>query len=69
MIKIHERLIEEGFISKLILQVHDELVFDAVPGELDQLKEMVHFEMENAIKLDVPLIVESNSGENWLVAH
>ena len=53
----------------MILQVHDELVFDVYKPELEQVKEMVTREMENAYPLDVPLVVDSGTGSNWLEAH
>lgn len=69
MINIHNRLQKENFQSKMLLQVHDELVFDAYKPELDKLKEVVKYEMENAFRLDVPLVVDMGTGENWLEAH
>jgi DNA polymerase I len=69
MVRIHEKLKNEGFSSKMILQVHDELIFEVVPGELEKLKEMVVHEMTNAVKLDVPLKVDCGTGKNWLEAH
>ncbi len=69
MINIQKKLNEEGYQSKMLLQVHDELVFDAYKPELDRLKEMIRNEMENAFKLDVPLIVDMGVGANWLEAH
>lgn len=69
MINIHNRLKEENFKSKMLLQVHDELVFDAHKSELERLKEMIKHEMENAFRLDVPLVVDMGVGDNWLVAH
>lgn len=69
MINIQKRLKEENFKSKMLLQVHDELVFDAHKSELDKLKEMIKYEMENAFRLDVPLVVDMGVGDNWLVAH
>ncbi|MCU0471810.1 MAG: DNA polymerase I [Bacteroidales bacterium] len=69
MIRIHERLKSENFRSKMILQVHDELIFEAVNQELEKLKEMVIYEMSNAAKLDVPLMVDWGTGKNWLEAH
>ena len=69
MINIHRNLKSQNMRSKMILQVHDELVFDAYDPELDQLKEIVKFEMENAVKLKVPLTVELGIGKNWLEAH
>ncbi len=53
----------------MILQVHDELIFEVVPDELEKLKEMVIYEMTNAVKLDVPLKVDWGTGKNWLEAH
>ena len=53
----------------MLLQVHDELVFDAYKSELETLKTIVKDEMENAYKLTVPLVVDIGIGENWLEAH
>lgn len=69
MINIHQRLIDENFKSKMILQVHDELNFDVFENELDAIKKVVKKEMENAIQIEVPLTVEMDSGKNWLEAH
>ncbi|MBL7110918.1 MAG: DNA polymerase I [Bacteroidales bacterium] len=69
MIRINKKLIEQNLQSKMILQVHDELVFDVYKPELEKVKEIAENEMINAIELDVPLIVESGSGDNWLEAH
>jgi len=69
MIHIHQKLTEENFKSKMLLQVHDELVFDAYKSELEKLKALIKTEMENAYKLAVPLDVEIGVGENWLEAH
>ncbi|MTG98482.1 DNA polymerase I [Myroides sp. BIT-d1] len=69
MINIHKKLISEKWQSKLLLQVHDELVFDAHKEELENLKTMVKQEMENAFTLTVPLIVDLGVGQNWLEAH
>jgi DNA polymerase-1 len=69
MVRIHERLGAENFRSKMILQVHDELIFEAEMEELERLKEMVLFEMSNAARLDVPLKVDWGTGKNWLEAH
>ena len=59
----------KNMTSKMILQVHDELIFEVVPGELEKLKEMVVHEMSDAAKLDVPLKVDCGTGKNWLEAH
>ncbi|CAM3257387.1 DNA polymerase I [Aequorivita lipolytica] len=69
MINIHKKLEAENYKSKMLLQVHDELVFDAYKPELEKLKTMVKHEMENAYKLTVPLDVDLGVGENWLEAH
>jgi DNA polymerase-1 len=69
MINIHKRLIAENWKSKMLLQVHDELVFDVHNSELEKIQPMIKSEMENAFKLDVPLIVDLGMGKNWLEAH
>jgi DNA polymerase-1 len=71
MIKIHAALQQEKLESKMILQVHDELVFDAVESELDVLKPLILANMKAALLLpnDVPVEAEVGIGENWLVAH
>jgi DNA polymerase-1 len=69
MINIHKKLGEQNYKSKMLLQVHDELVFDAYKPELEKLKSMVKTEMENAYTLAVPLDVEMGEGLNWLEAH
>ena len=67
MLRIHEKLKE--FDSQMLLQVHDELVFDAKKSELDALTNMIKTEMEQAYKLQVPLVVDVGTGTNWLDAH
>ena len=69
MIRIFERLQQKGMRSKMILQVHDELNFNVVPGELEAVREIVTEEMENVCTLSVPLKTDLGAGENWLVAH
>ncbi len=69
MIGIHQELERLKMQSKMILQVHDELVFDAHLDELDTLKSIVNDKMVNALPLSVPVIVEMNTGVNWLEAH
>ncbi|MBO2543239.1 DNA polymerase I [Salegentibacter sp. BDJ18] len=69
MINIYRKLTEGKFKTKMLLQVHDELVFDAHKDEIEEVKKMIQFEMENAYKLDVPLDVELGEGNNWLEAH
>jgi len=69
MANIHKELKNKDLKSKMILQVHDELVFDTCLDELDVVKEIVKDKMENAIQLNVPVIVDLNTGDNWLEAH
>src|SRR5690606_30461909 len=69
MINIHNRLKKENLKTRMLLQVHDELVFDVYKPELEQIKELVQHEMENAHLLTVPLLVEIDVGQNWLEAH
>ena len=69
MIKIHRRMKSEDWKSKMLLQIHDELVFDVPKVEVDALTKMVKEEMENAFTLEVPLVVDVGIGENWLEAH
>ena len=69
MINIHKKLISENYKSKMLLQVHDELVFDIHNSELEKMKEIIKYEMENAFKLEVPLDVELGAGKDWLEAH
>ena len=60
---------EKQFKSKMILQVHDELVFDVHLSELNKIKKVVKNSMENAVTLDIPLKVDIGTGKNWLEAH
>jgi len=69
MSDIYKAMNDKQLQSKMILQVHDELVFDAVIDELDVLKELVNDKMVNALPLNIPVVVELNTGENWLEAH
>ena len=69
MINIYRRFEQENFKSKMLLQVHDELVFDAHKDELELIKPIIKQEMENAYHLSVPLDVEIGVGKNWLEAH
>lgn len=69
MINIHTGLKEGAYKSKMLLQVHDELVFDAHNNETDRLTAFVKDKMENAVTLSVPLDVEIGIGKNWLQAH
>lgn len=69
MIEIHNIFREKKFKSKMLLQVHDELVFEVYKPEMEEVKKIVHREMKNAIKLDVPVEVEIGTGKNWFEAH
>jgi len=69
MINTHQRMKAEKLQSKMILQVHDELVFDVLKTELEAVKKLVKEEMERAVSLTVPLTVDSGFGSNWLEAH
>ena len=69
MINVASRLSAEGLKSRMILQIHDELLFDAYPDEVEALMSIIKDEMENVIKLSIPLTVECNYGQNWLEAH
>ena len=69
MISIQKELQNKNWKSKMLLQVHDELVFDVPKTELTALKTMVKTKMENAFKIDVPLLVDIGVGANWLEAH
>jgi DNA polymerase-1 len=69
MVRIHRRLIQEGLKARMILQVHDELIFEVRPVELNTLKEIVMSEMSGAASLRVPLKVDWGTGNNWLEAH
>jgi DNA polymerase-1 len=69
MVNIHKKMLVQKMESKLLLQVHDELVLDMVKDEQKDLEKLVKQEMMEAVKFDVPLEVEIGSGENWLIAH
>jgi DNA polymerase-1 len=69
MVRINDRMKSEKLLSKMILQVHDELIFEVEMSELERLREMVLFEMSNAVKLDIPLKVDWGTGNNWFEAH
>lgn len=68
MINIYDRLKREGLRSKLILQVHDELVIDAFEDEAEAVSAILKTEMENAVRLNVPLVAEIHCGKNWYEA-
>lgn len=69
MINVHRALKNSNFKTKMLLQVHDELVFDVPKNEISAVMPIIKREMENAVSLTVPLLVEINTGENWLQAH
>jgi len=69
MIRIQARLKKEGLSAAMILQVHDELVFEAPDNELESLKRLVREEMEGVIELSIPIRVDMGSGKNWDEAH
>ncbi|HRX66781.1 MAG TPA: DNA polymerase I [Tenuifilaceae bacterium] len=69
MIGIHQKIKAQNLRSRMIIQVHDELVFDVYKPELDEVKSLVKKSMENAVKLSVPLEVDMGVGTNWLDAH
>lgn len=66
---IHNELIDNNLKSKMILQVHDELVFDVTLDEVEKISAIVKDKMENAIPLSIPVVVEISTGRNWLEAH
>src|ERR1700737_139848 len=66
MIRIDNALKTRQLQSKMLLQVHDELVFEVIPSELDQVKELAKYEMEHVAELSVPLVVDLGVGKNWL---
>jgi DNA polymerase-1 len=69
MVKIQSALKNANLKTRMVLQVHDELLFDTPKEEIEQVFKLVKYEMENAVKLVVPLEVEIQSGNNWLEAH
>lgn len=69
MINLHRRIQQEKLATRMIMQVHDELVFEVPLSELEAAKKMIREEMEGAIKLDVPIKVEMGVGRSWLEAH
>ncbi len=69
MIKIDKELQEQNLQTKMLLQVHDELLFEAPIEEVETAKNLIKKEMESAIETNVPLLVEVGVGNNWLEAH
>jgi DNA polymerase-1 len=66
MIRIHERLQGERLSARMLLQVHDELVFEVPGPEMEEVSQLVRGEMESAATLSVPLVVDVGTGKNWL---
>ena len=69
MLDIHRTLINDGYNTRMILQIHDELLFEAPAQEIDALQEMVSDKMVNAMPLTVPLVVDCGNGISWFEAH
>lgn len=69
MINIHQDILAQGLASKMTMQVHDELVFDVVKTEIEQMKAIIAHRMKTAIKTQVPIEIEIGQGVNWLAAH
>lgn len=65
MIKIYQRMQEEGVKSRMILQIHDELIFDVVEEEMEKMKQIVEEGMQNVMELKIPLVAEANIGKTW----
>ena len=68
MVKVYKALKENNLKSKMLIQVHDELIFDVYPGELEKIKQIVPDIMNNIYKLKVPLKVSASYGKNWYEA-
>jgi DNA polymerase I len=68
MVRIHRAIRERGLAGRMLLQVHDELIFEAPPDEVDAMTELVRSHMENVVELRVPLVVDIGVGSNWLEA-
>ena len=69
MVHIHHELTLRKLKTRMILQVHDELLFDLRTPERDEVTALVEDKMKNALSLDVPIVVEIGVGRNWLEAH
>ena len=69
MVKIHQEIMEHGLESKLVMQIHDELLFEFPEEEEEALLELVINKMENAMKLSVPIVVDYGIGLSWYEAH
>ncbi len=69
MIKCDKAIKQHNLKSKMILQVHDELLFEVPSEEVEQMEKLVEHTMENAVKLSIPLEVDLKTGPNWAIAH
>ncbi|MBN2280839.1 MAG: DNA polymerase I [Candidatus Marinimicrobia bacterium] len=69
MIRIQNKLLQQNWQAKMILQVHDELIFECPESEVNQLKEMITYEMATALKLDIPVVIDVGVGNSWYEAH
>ena len=69
MVNIHQEMAKTGIRSQLIMQVHDELVFEVHKDELEELSSIVESQMKNAIPMKVPIEIDLGTGKNWLAAH
>ena len=69
MVGVYRSFKSQGIRSKLILQVHDEIVVDLIPSEREAVERIIREQMEGAAKLSVPLVVDIGVGKNWLEAH
>ena len=69
MINIQNKIISEDYNAKMILQIHDELIFEVPKNEIENFSKLVKFEMERAMELSIPLKVEYNFGPSWYDAH
>jgi DNA polymerase I len=68
MVRIHQSILERGLAGRMLLQVHDELIFEVPPDEVEAMAELVRDHMENVVQLQVPLVVDIGVGPNWLEA-
>ena len=69
MVNVYNRLKSEGLQAKLLLQVHDELIVECPENEAEKVREILESEMENTVKLAVPLTVDAHIGHSWAEAH
>jgi DNA polymerase-1 len=69
MVSVEKRLEKEKITAPMLLQVHDELVFEVPGKDIDKAKAIIRDEMENAVQLSIPLVTDINAGDNWLEAH